>query len=93
MALPVHVSTLGLSVYNVLALAGCGMKPEQLLASLQSYWAPEMEQSELDAGIAYLLDRNLVSFDEDNTLRPPIDSQTNKARRLHRIGDGTELGF
>jgi hypothetical protein len=54
-----HESTLGLSVYNAIMRHGA-LTGQQMLAILQANWMPNVEASEVVAGMRYLIKRNLV---------------------------------
>jgi hypothetical protein len=55
-----HESTLALSVYN--AIARCGqLSRAQLLTVLQKHWEASVAAEEIEAGIAYLLARKMVT--------------------------------
>jgi hypothetical protein len=60
--MPVHQSTLALSVYSALTRAG-SMTPSQTLAHLRANWAPEMLEAELELGAQYLEARGFVVRD------------------------------
>ncbi|HEX5076140.1 MAG TPA: hypothetical protein VFW03_23205 [Gemmatimonadaceae bacterium] len=90
---PVHVSTLGMSVYNALSLSGRDMPPSGILDFLRSSWAPDLEAVEVDMGIAFLLERGLVRLGEAEVVIEDRDPRTCRGRQLKRLGDGTELGF
>ncbi len=62
--MPVHESTLALSVYSALTRAG-SMTLEQTLAHLQTHWAPQMVESEVLEGVGYLEVRGFVVTDGD----------------------------
>lgn len=63
-----HESTLALSVYNAIARHGT-MTREQALAVLQRAWESGLEASEVDTGVAYLLQRKMVT-DVNGVLSP-----------------------
>lgn len=62
--MPVHESTLALSVYNVLMRAGT-MTEQQILGYLRTHWAPEVLDAEVKMGIDYLKSRSLVHIHGD----------------------------
>lgn len=63
-----HESTLGWSVYNALARCGRLSRPQALVV-LTKHWEPEVESSEIDDGVAYLLKRGFVT-EADGILAP-----------------------
>lgn len=65
--MPVHESTLALSVYNAIRFGG-SMSSAQALTHLQERWAPEMTIEEVATGVSYLEERGLI-VSADGTLR------------------------
>ena len=60
--LPVHESTLALSVYNALLRVG-SLTLDQVLTHLRANWAPEMVAEEVEIGVSYLRNRGLVALE------------------------------
>ncbi len=60
MATNFHVSTLALSVYNVIVRFG-QKTPAHILSELLEQWSNTVNLAEVEAGIAYLAERDFVT--------------------------------
>ena len=66
------------------------MKREQILQVLRAQWLADFEAAELEAGVAYLLKRRIVT-EADGVIAPRVTSNGAAATVVRNPVDQTEL--
>jgi hypothetical protein len=77
---PAWPSTKGLSVYNALKLGG-DMTRGQLFAYLREHWDPAIAPEYIDAGVAFIAEKNWASEDVDGVhllTRPQVAERSER---------------
>jgi hypothetical protein len=87
-----YPSTKALSVYNALVLSRRDLTRAEVLEYINSSWSRQVDAAYIDAGAAYLLERELVA-EIDGVLVAPNRDANGKPPRLVRINNHRDLAW